>query len=304
MWPKLRNYSILSRGYTLDIRFVISVFARMTMIADFMKMKVSFIVRCVRAGNGVYGKVMIKKSDRTGLFLQSLLGRIAAFLTMPLGFLFVRLMGYRIRDLKRIRAEVKQIYRGHQGPWLICPNHLTMIDSVVISYGLFSLFYHVFRFRNVPWNIPERKNFHRNFMLVVLCYLMKCIPVDRGGSREDVQRSLDQCTQVLDWRQSLLVFPEGARSRTGRVDRKDFSYGVGRLVDEQKEARVLLVYLRGDRQERYSSMPRFGERFTMAIEPFTPKRVEGGGLRAQRAYASGIVERLAIMEEGYFASRG
>ena len=247
---------------------------------------------------------MMKKSDRVGLFLQSFFSQLAAFLTMPLGFLFVRLMGYRIRDLKKVRGEVKRIYQGYKGPWLICPNHLTMIDSVVISYGILSLFGHVFRFRNVPWNVPERKNFHKNIFLVVLCYLMKCIPVDRGGSREKVQRSLDQCIQVLDWGQSLLVFPEGTRSRTGKIDRENFSYGVGRLIDEQKETRVLLVYLRGDHQETYSSIPRFGEHFTMAIEAFTPKRVEGGGLRLQRAYATEIVEKLAAMEERYFASRG
>jgi 1-acyl-sn-glycerol-3-phosphate acyltransferase len=247
---------------------------------------------------------MVKRNNRTGLFLQSLVGRIAAFVTMPLGFLFVLLMGYRIRELKKIRTKVTQIYREHQGPWLISPNHLTMIDSVVISYGLFSLFDHVFRFERIPWNIPERKNFHKNFILVALCYLMKCIPVDRGGSREDVQRSLDQCTQVLGWSQNLLVFPEGTRSRSGRVDRENFSYGAGRLVDENKEVRVLVVYLRGDGQKTYGGIPRFGERFTMAIEPLTPKRVKGAGLRAQRAYAAEIVEKLAAMEDSYFAARG
>ena len=249
-------------------------------------------------------KVIMKKSDRAGLFWQSIVGQLAAFLTMPLGFLFVRLMGYRIRDLKKVRAEVKRIYREHKGPWLICPNHLTMIDSVVISYGLFSLFDHAFRFRDIPWNLPERKNFHRNFLLVIVCYLMKCIPVDRGGSREGVQRLLDKCIQVLDWRQSLLVFPEGKRSRAGKVDRENFSYGVGRLIDEQKETRVLLVYFRGDGQQTYGSIPRFGEHFTIALETLTPQRAESGGLRAQRAYAAEIVEKLADMEEGYFASRG
>jgi 1-acyl-sn-glycerol-3-phosphate acyltransferase len=255
-------------------------------------------------GGVILSRVMINKSDRTGLFLQGVIGRIAAFVTMPLGFLFVRLMGYRIRDLKRLRADVRRIFGEHQGPWLICPNHLTMIDSVVISYGLFSLFDHIFRFRDIPWNLPERKNFHKNFLLVIICYLMKCIPVDRGGSRERVQRLLDQCIQVLDWRQSLLVFPEGKRSRSGRVDRENFSYGVGRLIYEQKETRVLLIYFRGDGQQTYGSIPRFGEHFTMTIEAFTPKRGEGGGLRVQRAYAAEIVEKLAVMEERYFASRG
>jgi hypothetical protein len=42
----------------------------------------------------------------------------------------------------------------------------------------------------------------------------------------------------------------------------------------------------------------------MMLEPFTPERREGGGLRVQRDYAREIVERLSKMEERYFASRG
>ena len=51
-------------------------------------------------------------------------------------------------------------------------------------------------------------------------------------------------------------------------------------------------------------MPRFGEHFTMNVEVFDPGRGEGGGLRLQREYARRIVERLAGMEDEYFAGRG
>jgi hypothetical protein len=101
-----------------------------------------------------------------------------------------------------------------------------------------------------------------------------------------------------------VIFPEGTRSRNGRVDRENFSYGVGRLVDEQKDVRVMVVYLRGEGQETWGSIPMFRETFTMTVEAFTPERREGGGLRVQRDYAREIVERLAMMEERYFASRG
>ncbi len=94
---------------------------------------------------------------------------------------------------------------------------------------------HILRFRRVPWNLPERDNFQRNIFLAVLCYLAKCLPVNRGGSREELQRLLEKCRRVLDWGQSLLIFPEGGRSRTGRVDRENFSYGVGRFLDENPE---------------------------------------------------------------------
>ena len=130
----------------------------------------------------------------------------------------------------------------------------------------------------VPWNLPERNNFQRNLFLAVLCYLAKCLPVNRGGSREELQRLLDKCRRVLDWRQSLLIFPEGGRSRTGRVNQENFSYGVGRFLDENPNCRVMLVYLRGDGQETYGTMPRFGEHFTMTVEVFDPGRVDGGGL--------------------------
>jgi 1-acyl-sn-glycerol-3-phosphate acyltransferase len=246
----------------------------------------------------------MERRDRFLLGLQYVLGRIAVVLTAPLCFLFVRLRGYRIRDLKRIRSEVKRMYRVCDGPWIVCPNHLTMIDSLVISYGMFSLADHILHFRRVLWNLPERKNFQRNLFLTLICYLAKCLPVDRGGSREELQRLLEKCCRVLDWGQGLMIFPEGGRSRTTRINQENFSYGVGRFLDEKNRCRVILVYLRGDGQEKYGTMPRYGERFTMAVEVFDPGVVEGRGLRLQREYARRIVERLAGMEDEYFAGRG
>jgi 1-acyl-sn-glycerol-3-phosphate acyltransferase len=247
----------------------------------------------------------MERRDRLLLGLQYLLGRLAAVVTASLIFLAIRLRRYRIRDLKRIRNEVVRLQREHEGPWLICPNHLTMIDSVLITYGMASLGGHILQFRRVPWNLPERRNFQRNLFLAVLCYLVKCLPVNRGGSREELQRLLDKCRRVLEWKQSLLVFPEGGRSRTGRVDRENFSYSVGRFLDENRGCRVMLIYLRGDGQDVFGMMPRFGEQFTMTVEVLDPGSGEaGGGLRLQREYARRIVERLAGMEDEYFAGRG
>ncbi|MEK6655185.1 MAG: hypothetical protein AABY92_08575, partial [Thermodesulfobacteriota bacterium] len=120
------------------------------------------------------------------LRLQYRLGRLAAVVTAPLIFLAVRLMGWRIRDLNRVRGEIARWQRDHEGPWIVCANHLTMIDSALISYGMASLWGHILRFRRVPWNLPERNNFQRNILLTLLCYLAKCLPVNRGGSREEL----------------------------------------------------------------------------------------------------------------------
>lgn len=247
---------------------------------------------------------MMERRDRFHLGLQYVLGRIAVVLTAPLCFLFVRAMGYRIRDIGAIRKEVKRICREYPGPWIVCPNHLTMIDSLVVSYGMLSFADHILHFRRVLWNLPERKNFQRNPFLALLCYLVKCLPVDRGGSREELQRLMEKCARVMGWGQSLLIFPEGGRSRTALINQENFSYGVGRFLDENSDCRVMCVYLRGDGQERYGMMPRRRERFTMVVEVFDPGVVEGGGLRRQREYARRIIERLAGMEAEYFARRG
>jgi 1-acyl-sn-glycerol-3-phosphate acyltransferase len=246
----------------------------------------------------------LESKEQRGLRRQSLLGQLASVVTAPLLFLFVRLMGWRIRNLNAVRAEVAYRYWNHEGPWLVCANHLTMVDSLLISYGIASLGSHVLQFGRLPWNLPERKNFQSNPLLALLCYLGKCLPVDRGGDREDLQLLLEKCRHLLDGKNSLMIFPEGGRSRTGRVERENYTYGVGRFLDEFDQCRVLLVYLRGDRQWAYGAMPRWGETFTLQVESFDPRRMPGTGLRLQREYARQIVEKLARMDEAWFAGPG
>ena len=244
----------------------------------------------------------MKKTGKMRLFLQAVLGRISALLIVPLYMLALCLAGYRIRDIGKIRKACQAAFRKHPGPWLICANHLTMIDSVVLTYGMFSLLGHFTCFRNVPWNLPESNNFQKkNPLLAVLCYLAKCIPVNRGGDREQMKATLEKCSYLLSEGHSLMIFPEGGRSRTGRVDTEGFSYGVGRFVKEHPECKVMCLYLRGDGQRTYGTFPKWGERFSLMMDVLVPERVEFNGVRAQRFYAEQIILKLARMEEQYFA---
>ena len=237
------------------------------------------------------------------LQVQCAMGRLAVFFLAPLVYLFVRLYGYRVRDVKKIRRECARFFKSHPGPWLICPNHLTNIDSVILAYAIAPMHTYMLNFRLLPWNLPERANFQRNFVSTTLCYLTKCIPVSRGGDREEMKRVLEKCTYLLRRRQPVLIFPEGGRSRTARINTENHTYGVGRFVDSEKDCHVLCIYLRGDHQDRYSNIPRFGEHFTIAVEVLIPQRTELNGLRAQRHYAEQIINRLAQMEETYFEAR-
>ncbi len=234
------------------------------------------------------------------LRLQSALGFLTAGLLAPLYFLFMKFRGYRIMDLDKIRRQWAGLLKNHRGPWLICGNHLTLIDSIIMIYALVSLGGHIKGFQRLPWNLPERANFQQNLFMVILCYLSKCIPVSRGGDREEMQATLARCNYLLERRQVLMVFPEGRRSRSGRVDTENFSYGVGRFLQGHRDCRVLCVYLRGDAQILYGDMPGRGETFTITMDAFLPAIPAGQGLRAQRDLVGQIVRRLAQMEE-YFA---
>ncbi len=243
---------------------------------------------------------MLSFREKALLALQDGLGRLTAIILAPCYFALIRLMGYRVRDLEAVRALCRREFERHDGPWLICANHLTMADSLLLSYAMLSLWSHLRAYRWVPWNLPERNNFS-NPLLVLLCYLSKCIPVQRGGPRAKMKQTLAKCTYLLSGKQTLLIFPEGGRSRTGRVDTEQFSYGVGRFLDDDRQdLRVMCLYLRGDSQESYSTLPACGERFTILVDVFRPEKSTLTGLRAQREYAGQIIGRLAEMEMGYF----
>jgi 1-acyl-sn-glycerol-3-phosphate acyltransferase len=245
---------------------------------------------------------MDKKSGML-LHLQNFIGRIAILILAPLYFLAFRIFFYRVKDLKEIRSRCAAEFAKHKGGWIICSNHLTMIDSFILSYAIFNLSQHIINFRQLPWNLPERNNYKDNMLLTILCYLSKCIPINRGGSREKMKDALDKCSCLLETGETIMIFPEGKRSRTGRVDQEGFSYGVGRFIKNVENCKVMCMYLRGDKQDHYSVIPRWGEKFSVQIEIFAPQPAAGSELRVQREYATQIINRLAQMEENYFALR-
>ena len=238
------------------------------------------------------------------LYFQIFLGWLLLPLTGPLYFLVLRLAGYRVHDLKKVRRAFQDQWTAHPGPWIICSNHLTMIDSLILGYGLVSLPSHFLWFWKLPWNLPERTNFYaKNTAVAAMCYLAKCVPVNRGGDRDEMKATLDKCNFLLSLGQTLMIFPEGGRSRTGRVDTEGYSYGVGRFVKEFPNCNTMCIYLRGDGQETFSFYPKRNEHFSIMIETLNLEKTQETGMRAQRFYAEQIIRKLARMEEEYFALR-
>jgi hypothetical protein len=207
---------------------------------------------------------------------------------------------YRLVEARAFRAKVAAELAGHRGPVLVAANHLTMIDSMIIMWALGSFWTYLTEFRRLPWNMPEMRNFARNPVLRLMCYLGKCIYVERGGSLAARRETLDSFRHVLSLGDWALIFPEGGRSRTGRIDQENATYSVGELYLEVPDVKILCVYLRGEAQTTWGFFPKFGDRFRADARLLTPT-THGEGKRGARDVAREIIRELAAMEEEWLA---
>jgi 1-acyl-sn-glycerol-3-phosphate acyltransferase len=230
-------------------------------------------------------------------------GRLLAPLWTPIAFLAMRFgMSYRIHDLVAVREKFARIRRESQAPLLICANHLTMVDSFLVAWALAPIWRYAVHYDELPWNVPERKNFASNVRERFLAWVMKCIPITRGGSRAEVAGVLMRITGLTAAGEVALIFPEGGRSRSGRVEVDDAAWGVGRIVGALPGCRVLCVYLRGRKQETWSQMPARGDVLDVDIACIEPKS-DARGVRRSRDFSRQIVAQLAVMERKYFDGR-
>ncbi len=186
-------------------------------------------------------------------------------------------------------------------PVLLCANHLTMIDSMLITWLLFDFRTLIRHFNRFPWNVPEVKNFGNNVLLRLMCYLGKCVYVERSGSPDSRRLSWSKVQYLNTLGETICIFPEGGRSRLGRIDRDSAVYGVGQLVQDNPETLVVSVYLRGYKQDDYSFFPQYRERFYLDFR-VCPCAAEPGR-RGQRSITLGIMDQLERMEGDYFAAR-
>jgi 1-acyl-sn-glycerol-3-phosphate acyltransferase len=235
--------------------------------------------------------------------VQRLLVSLIAPLWIPLAVIYMRHgRGYRIRDLARVRSEFDAARRGGGGPLLLCANHLTLVDSFLILWALQSPWKLIVDRDSFAWNTPERTNFAASPLHTVLTYLAKCIPITRGGQREAAGSVLNRVVYLLRRGELALIFPEGGRSRTGRVDPESGVWGVGRIIGAVPSCRVLCLYLRGDAQETWGSAPARGDTMSIEMVCIEPKS-DLRGARRSRDLALQVTAQLALMEAEYFDGR-
>jgi len=246
---------------------------------------------------------MLPRRHRFGLSVQ----RHACVLLRPIFFTIIIVWmkwvrRYRIRNRAGLRKSYRDFRARHPGPALFCPNHLTQIDSLLATWALIPWWRCLLTPSWIPWHVPERRNFSENYLFRAICYVGKCIPIERRAPPEETRLQLDKIHHLLKCGETFEIFVEGTRSRAGRIDLENFAYGVGRILLETPQAHVLCIYLRGEGQETYSDFPRRGETFDVSLEMIEP-RPEHVGLRGAREIATQIVHKLADMERRHFEDR-
>ncbi len=240
---------------------------------------------------------------RVGLSVQSALSRLICPLAYhPLLFYLKFVRGYKIAEIQKIRASFNGLLaETKDDPLLICANHLTMIDSALIMWSLSPGWKCILESRRFPWNLPERTIFSDRWWRTTLCYLARCLPITRNGPPGESKRVLENVATLLGRGDSVLIFPEGGRSRIGRIDVENFSYGVGMIAQSLPNVRIVCVFSRGGNQAEYSILPRRGETFFVQFKLLN-WTLKSKGLRGAREIALQVIENLAAMEHAYFAS--
>lgn len=235
--------------------------------------------------------------ERRRLRVQRAVSRALAPLWLPVLVAVLRFGGgWSLQGAEALRAHYRALRRTHRGGVLVCPNHLTMIDSALVAWALGGPLFFLRDFAALPWNLPERRHFAAHWWNRAAVWLLKCLPIERGGARREQGATLARVAWLLGQGEAVLVFPEGARSRSGRVERDAPTYGPGRLLAAAPDVRVLCVYLRGERQSAMSDLPARGQRFRVAWADVEPKS-EQAGLRRALDLTQQVLATLAALEE-------
>lgn len=251
-----------------------------------------------------------KLNEKTKTFIKYSCNRISlqrtiGFITLipfcyGIIFIFKFVMGYKIENVKEIRAEFKKIIQENK-PLVICANHLTFIDSCLILWALAPNYWYQFNYKYFSWNLPAGDFFGKKFRYRVVAFLSKCIFIHRDASSDHHNEILNICKNLLLKGEIVTIFPEGKRSRSGTFDTNKLTYGVGKIITGVPECRVLCVYVRGDKQETFSNYPLKNSTFHMKLKCFTPV-ITAQGREAYGQIVGQIAQTIKAQENEYFKS--
>ena len=168
---------------------------------------------------------------------------------------------------------------------LLISNHQSMIDSFAIGYSAFFP-RNVFRPFLAPWNPAAQENFFKNRFLAWIFLQFKCIPVRPG--RRDL-KAINRSVRALR-NSTMILFPEGTRSRDGTIGRG--RPGAGLVILETRPTVVPVTIEGMDRVLPVGKrFPRIGQRISIYFgRPVAYEDLQD--LERSREVAQTIVDRV------------
>ncbi|MBN1930425.1 MAG: AMP-binding protein [Desulfobacterales bacterium] len=154
------------------------------------------------------------------------------FFPTALRFFFHIIIKVLIKILFRAHLEGKKYLYDTPKPFIIAPNHNSLIDGLII-YGLF------------PFQIINRCFFlslPMYFETFPLSLVQKIGRIILTGTQDTALKSLQYSYQVLSQKEIICVFPEGQRSVDGSI--ADPKKGIG-YVAQLSQAPLIPVYISG-----------------------------------------------------------
>lgn len=179
---------------------------------------------------------------------------------------------------RRTRAAVKPVVNklwdieveGYErlpaeGPAILCPNHISFLDSAFLMFTLS---------RNISF--VGKAEYMDSWKTKFIFPALGMIPIDRSGGEKSAA-ALDAARQVLERGEFFGIFPEGTRSRNGKLHKG--RTGAARLAMEL-DVPIYPVGIIGtdDIQPPDAKAPKLGKGCSITIgRPIKPSRYRNRG---------------------------
>jgi 1-acyl-sn-glycerol-3-phosphate acyltransferase len=184
-----------------------------------------------------------------GVFLPVIAVMVLLIYALPNGIAvyFLRILMYFLTALVfKVGNHIKVIGRENIPTGvgiLYLSNHLTLIDSFLIDYGVTRLFDMFFHQNRIAFNAPDVKNFYFNELVGTFFKTLKTVPVKRDCSTlAKIHEQVDVFSDILK-DGNLILFFEGTRSRTGKIN--DCRIGAALTAVKAKPRAVIPIRLIG-----------------------------------------------------------
>jgi 1-acyl-sn-glycerol-3-phosphate acyltransferase len=144
---------------------------------------------------------------------------------------------------KPFDVEGRECLAKLEHPAIFIGNHSSHMDAFVLFLSLPERFRRRVAFGSAAdrWFLKGRKGIQKQPWYMSLT--MNCFPIQRGGGRA----ALSYAEWLLDQRWSLVIFPEGTRSTTGKL--AQFRHGVS-ILALAKDVAVVPIFMDGLRELR------------------------------------------------------